>query len=181
MKVIAYTDGSCLGNGGENAPGGYGVVIKMLPSGNTKEFKHEISGGIRGTTNNRAELIAVIETLKQAKVKCDFEFRLDSKYVIGCATGYNIKANKDLWNEYVKERAHHGEVKFSYIPGHKGHPDNERANQIAQLAAAKESMQIAIEEGREIELKGKTDNITHIVEQLNGKEISHVNTKYKRN
>ena len=178
MKVIVYTDGSCLGNGKEDAPGGYGCVIIM--KSNQKEIKRELSGGIRGTTNNRAELTAVIKTLETAKYKCNFEFHLDSKYVIGCATGNRINVNKDLWAQYAKARRRHGEVAFKYVPGHKGHIYNERANQLAQLAASKEAMKMAQENDK---IHGEKDNVNHIIDQVNDKEIKNVldETNYRRN
>ena len=176
MNIIAYTDGSCLGNGTPDAPGGYGVVILMYTESGI--IRKELSGEIENTTNNRAELTAVIQTLKEAKTSCNFEFHLDSKYVIGCATGDNIKANKDLWSEYVHERKRHDSIKFMYVPGHKGHPDNERANQLAQLEASKLSMMKAIKSGKTIPLFGKNDDVNHITGQINGKEINHVDTKH---
>jgi len=144
--INAYTDGSCLGNGGDHAPGGYGSVLILLDETGKEIKRRELSGGIEDTTNNRAELTAVIESLKTATLPCNFVFTTDSQYVIGIASkNWKIKANEDLWKSYFSETKRHGEITFNWVRGHTGHPENERANTLAQVAASKTSINLSKE------------------------------------
>ncbi len=135
-SIFIYTDGSAKGNPGN---GGYGVVMKF--DGNEKE----ISDGFRLTTNNRMELLAVIvglETLKTSKHPV--EIYSDSKYVVDAIEkgwvfgwkqkGYKGKKNKDLWERYLPLHAKF-KPKFHWIKGHAGHPENERCDVLAVMAA----------------------------------------------
>jgi len=137
MYVIQlYTDGAAKGNPG---PGGYGVV---LVSG---AHRKEISGGYRITTNNRMELLAVIVGLEALKkVGSEVTIFSDSTYVVNAiekgwlpkwqATGFKKVKNVDLWlrflNIWPKFR-----IKFVWIKGHAGHPENERCDRLAVEAS----------------------------------------------
>lgn len=137
MAVVqAYTDGASRGNPG---PGGYGVV---LMSG---QFRKELSAGFRSTTNNRMELLAVIvamETLKNPDTNItifsDSRYVVDAvekKWVFGWAKkGFAKKANPDLWQRFLKIYPKH-RVKFVWVKGHAGIPENERADFLATAAA----------------------------------------------
>ena len=136
--VTIYTDGACSGNPG---PGGWGAVLRF------KGAEKELSGGERQTTNNRMELMAVIEALRALKDPCAVELYSDSKYVDdalekGWAEGWRkkgwIKADKkpalnpDLWGELLELAAAH-ELRCHWV---KGHADNEFNNRCDALAVA---------------------------------------------
>lgn len=137
MKEInIYTDGACSGNPGK---GGWGAVL--VYKGNEKE----ISGGSTETTNNRMELTAVIEALKQLKEACSVTLTTDSKYVCDAVTKgwvYSWKKNGwkkadkkpalniDLWEELLPLLEKHN-VSFNWVKGHNGHPYNERCDRLA--------------------------------------------------
>ncbi len=141
MKSITlYTDGSCLGNPG---PGGYGVVLVY------GESRKELSGGYRRTTNNRMELMAAIRGLAALKEPCQVQLVSDSAYLVnaiekGWARRWQKNGwrrqdkkpaeNRDLWEEILKLCDHH-QVRFEWIRGHTGHPENERCDRLAVLAA----------------------------------------------
>jgi ribonuclease HI len=138
-NVIIYTDGAASGNPG---PGGYGVV--ML-SGDSRK---ELSGGFRKTTNNRMELLGVIEGLKALKTSCDVTIYSDSKYIVD-AIGKGwldnwikrnwVKSNKervlnpDLWKQLCILLSKHN-VKFEWVRGHNGNVENERCDVLAVTA-----------------------------------------------
>lgn len=141
-KVIEiYTDGSSLGNPG---PGGWGTVITI----NDKVF-HELGGCEKHTTNNRMELMAVIEALKyinQEHQNGDIIIHADSTYVLGGVTGWienwekngwrtaNKKEvmNQDLWKELISLiRKFDGKLTWQKVKGHSGHVHNDRADEIA--------------------------------------------------
>ncbi|MEW5953125.1 MAG: ribonuclease HI [Bacillota bacterium] len=139
-EVTIYTDGACSGNPG---PGGYGVVL--LYRGHRKEF----SAGFRDTTNNRMEILAAIIGLESLKEKCKVTLYTDSQYVVNSiekgwakkwrANGWmrNKKEpalNADLWARMLKICEVHA-VKFVWIRGHAGNPENERCDQLAVDAA----------------------------------------------
>ncbi len=137
MKVEIFTDGSSLGNPG---PGGYGVILR---SG--RHYK-EISAGYKLTTNNRMELLAVIvglEALKKPGTEvCVYS---DSTYVVKAveegwlnswkAKGFKNKKNVDLWKRYLESAQKH-KVRFVWVKGHAGHPQNEKCDQLAVKAAS---------------------------------------------
>jgi len=133
-KVEMFGDGSALGNPG---PGGYGTVIKF-----GKHVK-ELSGGFPDTTNNRMELLALIEGLKALKQPCEVHFTSDSQYVVKAVNTWlanwikknfaKVK-NVDLWKEYVEVSAIHT-VTCSWVKGHAGHVENERCDILARTAA----------------------------------------------
>lgn len=139
--VTIYTDGACSGNPG---PGGWGAI---LISGSLRK---EISGGDRDTTNNRMELMAAISALRELKIQSDVELYTDSKYVkqgisewitTWKTNGWKRRSgkkllpvkNEDLWRELDALNARH-RVTFRWVEGHAGHPDNERADELARNA-----------------------------------------------
>ena len=137
MKTVyIYTDGSCSGNPG---PGGWGSILKY------NSVEKELSGGNAETTNNRMELTAVIEALKALKEPCNVELYTDSQYVCNSINNewvYSWKRNNwkkadkkpalnvDLWEELLKLLEIHN-VRFNWIKGHAGHPENERCDKLA--------------------------------------------------
>jgi ribonuclease HI len=135
--IRIYTDGAAQGNPG---PGGYGVILKY------KDAVKELSSGFRLTTNNRMELMAVIVGLEAIKKDgIPVVIYSDSKYVVdsvekGWIWGWQKKnfakkANADLWQRYIPLHQKH-KPKFNWIKGHAGHPENERCDQLAVLAAS---------------------------------------------
>ena len=137
-KVALFTDGACRGNPG---PGGWGALLRM------DEHEKELKGFEALTTNNRMELSAVIEGLRALKTRCTVDVTTDSAYVKnGIETWiHNWKArgwrtsdkqpvkNQDLWKTLDALVAEH-EVRWHWVKGHNGHPENERADQLANAA-----------------------------------------------
>jgi ribonuclease HI len=133
------TDGACKGNPG---PGGWGVVIR------SGEREKEMSGGEPLTTNNRMELMAAIQGLKALNRPCRVVLSTDSRYVMDGLTkwlagwqrnGWKTAArqpvkNADLWQELVSAAAPH-RIRWEWVKGHAGHPENERADKLASDAA----------------------------------------------
>jgi ribonuclease HI len=137
-KVHIYTDGAARGNPG---PGGYGVVMEWVG----KPYKKEFSKGFKHTTNNRMELLAVIDALKNLKNPgTQVLVFTDSKYVVdsvkkGWVFGWEKKAfkdrkNADLWKDFLVEYRKH-EVDFKWIRGHNNHIQNERCDVLAVKAS----------------------------------------------
>lgn len=135
-QVYIFSDGACSGNPG---PGGYGVILRC--DGKEKE----LSGGEAMTTNNRMELMGVITGLEALKYPCRVTVQTDSRYVVdgiekGWAASWRkrgwIKSDKkpalnpDLWGRLLDLLEIH-EVKFTWIKGHAGHPENERCDSLA--------------------------------------------------
>lgn len=146
--IRIYTDGSSRGNPG---PGGFGTLLKF------NENVKEISQGFRLTTNNRMELMAVIVGLESLKTtQIPVTIYSDSKYVIDSITkgwvfgwvkkGFKDKKNKDLWLRYLKLHPQF-ELKYVWVKGHAGHPENERCDVLAVSAATINP--ITIDEGYE--------------------------------
>ena len=133
--VRIYTDGACRGNPG---PGGWGAVLRY---GGTEK---ELYGGEAATTNNRMELTAVIRALQALKRPCKVHVTTDSQYVIKgireWMPGWKRRGwknaskktvlNIDLWQQLDKLVAVH-EVDWEWVRGHSGHPENERADALA--------------------------------------------------
>ena len=151
--IQIYTDGAASGNPG---PGGYGVVLRA------GIHEKELSGGFRMTTNNRMELLAVIEGLKALKNPGQqVTIYSDSKYVVdsvekGCVFGwvkkdFKDKKNKDLWIQYLNLHQIHN-IKFIWIKGHNDHPENERCDRLA-VAASQNKAALAIDAFFEAERK----------------------------
>lgn len=139
-QVHIYTDGASRGNPG---PGGYGIVMEWVG----KPYKKEFSEGFRKTTNNRMELLAVIEALRKLKYP-DTRVTVfsDSKYVVDAVNkgwvfnwerkGFKDKKNPDLWRDFLKEYRKQ-KVTLQWVKGHNNHPQNERCDQLAVEAALK--------------------------------------------
>ena len=136
--IHIYTDGSALGNPG---PGGYGIIIEWVGKNYIKEF----SRGFKYTTNNRMELLAVIEALEMLKQQpMDVLVFSDSKYVIEAIDKkwvfgwvkkqFKGKKNPDLWKRFLAIYAQHN-VRFQWVKGHNDHPQNERCDYLAVEAA----------------------------------------------
>ncbi len=134
--VQVWTDGACSGNPG---PGGWGAVLRF------GESEKELCGGEAETTNNRMELTAAIEALNALKKSCRVELTTDSQYVKGGITGWikNWKKNgwktaakkpvknADLWLA-LEEATNNHQVTWHWVKGHVGHPENERADELAR-------------------------------------------------
>jgi ribonuclease HI len=126
--VLAYADGSCIGNPG---PGGWGVVI-IRPDGSLPE---EVSGRCASTTNNRMEITAAIEALRRIEPRTAIVLRSDSEYVVNTMNKkWNRRANRELWKELDAEVARR-RVKFEWVRGHADDPLNMRADELAREAA----------------------------------------------
>ena len=136
-EVEIYTDGACSGNPGA---GGWGVILRC------GRHEKELSGGAADTTNNRMELQAVIEALKALKKECAVTLYTDSRYVMdgvnqwlpnwkrnGWKTTNKKSAvkNVDLWQELDGLLAGQ-RIKWVWVKGHNGHPENERVDQLAR-------------------------------------------------
>lgn len=134
-KIEIYTDGACKGNPGV---GGWGA---LLVSG---EKEKELFGGEKESTNNRMELMAVIQALDALKRPCQIKLHTDSQYVLKGMTewiqGWKAKGwktasrapvkNVDLWQALDQAQARH-KIEWIWVRGHTGHPGNERADQLA--------------------------------------------------
>jgi ribonuclease HI len=147
-EVQAFTDGACRGNPG---PGGWGVVLR---AGSREK---ELWGGELATTNNRMELTAAIQALKALTRPCRVALYTDSTYVRSGITEW-VRAwrardwrtadrkpvkNQDLW-QALSELAERHDIEWHWVRGHSGHPENERADELANrgldetLAAARD-------------------------------------------
>lgn len=133
-KITLFSDGSALGNPG---PGGYGVILRF------GDKERELSGSDAHTTNNRMELLGVIEGLKALKEPCEVEIVSDSSYVVKginewlegwVKRSFSKVKNPDLWQEYLRVAATH-KIKAVWIRGHDGHIENERCDKLARDAA----------------------------------------------
>ena len=146
MKVSIYTDGAARGN--PDGPGGYGTVLEYVDTKGELDRK-EISQGYKKTTNNRMELMAVIAGLEALNRPCEVALYSDSKYVVdafnqhwidgwlkkGWKRGKNEPVkNVDLWKRLLSAKEKH-QVKFIWVKGHDGHPQNERCDKLATSAA----------------------------------------------
>jgi len=144
-EVTIYTDGACSGNPGA---GGYGVILCQ------DEARRELSAGYRLTTNNRMEIMAAIAGLKALKPGCRVTLYTDSQYVAqGITQGWAVKWRANGWMRNKKEKAINPdlwavlldlcdlhEVKFEWVRGHAGHPENERCDQLAVSASQKKDL-----------------------------------------
>ena len=140
-QITLYTDGACSGNPG---PGGWAAILSYNGA------EKELSGGFGHTTNNRMELMGAIAGLASLKEPCEVTVVSDSKYVVDAmrngwaakwrANGWKRNRkdpalNPDLWQRLLDLCAHH-QVKFQWVNGHAGHPENERCDCLAVAAAA---------------------------------------------
>ncbi len=134
-QVEIFTDGACRGNPG---PGGWGAVLRHGKN------EKELYGGEPHTTNNRMELMAAIQALEALSQECEVRLTTDSQYVRKGITewmanwkkrGWKTAAkkpvvNQDLWIR-LDEAARRHQVRWHWVKGHSGHPENERADQLA--------------------------------------------------
>jgi len=137
-QVFIYSDGACRGNPG---PGGYGIILKYNNS------IKEIKGAEKNTTNNKMELTAAIMGLKTLKEPCHVTIVSDSNYLIHGMTkwvnswlkkGWKTTdktpvKNRELWEELIILSKRH-KIEWKWIKGHNSHPENERADELANEA-----------------------------------------------
>lgn len=136
MKTVElFTDGACRGNPG---PGGWGALLRF------GQHERQLYGGEANTTNNRMELTAAIEGLAALSEPCEVDLTTDSTYVRDGINDWihNWKArgwknakkepvkNKDLWQALDEQNQRHT-VRWHWVKGHSGHPENELADQLA--------------------------------------------------
>jgi ribonuclease HI len=133
--IEVFTDGACKGNPG---PGGWGAVLRY------GEHEKELSGGETQTTNNRMELMAVIQALEALKRPARVRVTTDSQYVKRGVSEWMPKwkrngwmtaerkpvKNKDLWERLDRALSAH-QMEWAWVKGHAGHPENERADALA--------------------------------------------------
>lgn len=139
-SVVIYTDGACSGNPG---PGGWGAILTM------GAVRKEMQGGEAETTNNRMELMAAISALEALKQRCSVTLFTDSNYVkngiMSWIHGWKKNGwrtadkkpvkNAELWQRLDIARLRH-DVNWQWVKGHAGHPENERADELARLGMA---------------------------------------------
>jgi ribonuclease HI len=137
-QVEAWTDGACRGNPG---PGGWGALLR------SGDHERELKGGEPLTTNNRMELTAAIKALQSLKRPCTVDLYTDSQYVRGGITtwmagwkkngwrtsGRQPVKNQDLWEALDLAAAPH-EIRWHWVKGHSGHPENDRVDALANQA-----------------------------------------------
>jgi ribonuclease HI len=140
-ELFAYTDGACSGNPG---PGGWGALL-IARDGEAVLKERELKGGEALTTNNRMELLAAISALEALEKPSAITVVTDSAYVkngiAGWIEGWKRNGwrtadkkpvkNEDLWRRLDEARARH-RVRWEWIKGHAGHPENERADELAR-------------------------------------------------
>ena len=132
MFVKIFTDGAARGN--PEGPGGYGTVLQYIDS-KGELHEREYSAGYKKTTNNRMELMAVITGLEALTRPCEVEVISDSKYVTDAFNQHWVDGwLKRNWKRLLKAKAPH-QVKFTWVKGHAGHPENERCDKLATTAA----------------------------------------------
>ncbi|MBF9019487.1 ribonuclease HI [Rhodobacterales bacterium LSUCC1028] len=144
-ELFAYTDGACSGNPG---PGGWGALLQAK-TGDAVVKERELKGGEADTTNNRMELLAAINALEALERPSTITVVTDSAYVKGgitewlrswkrnnwrTATKKPVK-NEDLWRRLDEAAARH-QVTWTWVKGHAGHPENERADALARAGMA---------------------------------------------
>ncbi|HEX5393556.1 MAG TPA: ribonuclease HI [Rhodocyclaceae bacterium] len=139
--VDIYTDGACSGNPG---PGGWGAILRL------GAVEKEMFGGERDTTNNRMEMMAVIEALRALKRPVRARVHTDSQYVqkgiSEWVAGWKRRGwktadkkpvkNVDLWQALDQEASRH-DLEWLWVRGHNGHPENERADELARRGVEK--------------------------------------------
>lgn len=145
-RVIIHTDGGCKGNPG---PGGFGAVLVC------GKHRMELSAGYRLTTNNRMELRAAIAALEALSEPCEVELHSDSKYLIDAISknwiaGWKKRGwltadkkpvkNQDLWLELLAAIQLH-KIAWRWVKGHAGHTENERCDELANIAVAGRNLQ----------------------------------------
>ena len=143
--LYAYTDGACSGNPG---PGGWGAIL-IAKDGETVLKERELNGGAPQTTNNQMELMAAICALEALERSSTVTVVTDSSYVKDGITtwihgwkkrgwktaGKKPVKNEDLWKRLDAAQARH-DVTWEWVKGHAGHPENERADELARAGMA---------------------------------------------
>ncbi|AWI82474.1 ribonuclease HI [Alloyangia pacifica] len=143
--LYAYTDGACSGNPG---PGGWGVLMRAM-EGETVAKERELKGGEAETTNNRMELMAAISALEALSRPSRITVVTDSAYVKNGVTGWihgwkrngwktaakKPVKNAELWQRLDEAQKRH-DVTWEWVKGHAGHPENERADELARAGMA---------------------------------------------
>lgn len=144
-ELFAYTDGACSGNPG---PGGWGALLVAREGGRILR-ERELNGGEAQTTNNRMELLAAISALEALERPAAITVVTDSAYVKGGITswlhtwkrnGWRTSTkkpvkNEDLWRR-LEAAAERHDVTWEWVKGHAGHPENERADELARAGMA---------------------------------------------
>ena len=146
MLVEIFTDGAARGN--PEGPGGYGVVMRYVDAKGQEHIK-ELSAGYDKTTNNRMELMGAIAGLESLNRPCDVMLYSDSQYVIKAFTDKWIEGwisrgwktagkqpvkNVELWKRLLMAAEPHN-IRWNWVKGHAGHPENERCDELATTAA----------------------------------------------
>lgn len=140
-ELFAYTDGACSGNPG---PGGWGALL-IARDGDTVVKERELKGGAPDTTNNQMELMAAISALEALERPSTLTLVTDSSYVMDGLTkwifgwkknGWKTAAKKpvknvELWKQLDAANQRHT-VTWEWVKGHAGHPENERADELAR-------------------------------------------------
>ena len=140
-ELYAYTDGACSGNPG---PGGWGVLMQAR-DGDTVVKERTLNGGEAATTNNRMELLAAINALEALARPSEITIVTDSNYVKNGITGWIFGWKKNGWKNAAKKPVKNAElwqrldaanarhkVTWVWVKGHAGHPENERADELAR-------------------------------------------------
>ncbi len=135
-KIEIFTDGACSGNPG---PGGWGAVLRY------GDVEKDMFGGEAGTTNNRMELTAAIEALNALSRPCRVRLYTDSRYVMDGLTKWIHGWQRNGWKTADKKPVKNGElwqaldeatqrhtIRWHWVKGHAGHPENERADELAR-------------------------------------------------
>lgn len=139
-KIELYTDGACKGNPG---PGGWGAVLRY------GQYEKRLHGGQKNATNNQMELMAAIKGLKMLKEPCEVKLTTDSQYVRKgitewvhnwkkngwCTAAKAPVKNAELWQQ-LDEQCQRHKVTWFWVKGHSGHPENELADQLANVGVA---------------------------------------------
>ncbi|MEN8893742.1 ribonuclease HI [Planktotalea arctica] len=145
-RLYAYTDGACSGNPG---PGGWGVLMRAKDASGAIVKQRELSGGAQLTTNNQMELMAAISALEALERPAELTIITDSTYVKNGVTGWihgwkkngwktaakKPVKNVELWQRLDTAQARHSVI-WEWVKGHAGHPENERADELARAGMA---------------------------------------------
>ncbi len=146
LDLYAYTDGACSGNPG---PGGWGVLMRAIDGGGEIAKERELQGGEALTTNNQMELMAAISALESLSRPSKITIVTDSAYVKNGVTGWIFGWKKNGWKTAAKKPVKNVElwkrldaaqgqhqVTWEWVKGHAGHPENERADELARAGMA---------------------------------------------
>ena len=144
--VKLYSDGSARGN--PDGPGGYGTILQYTDSAGVLH-EREMAEGFDVTTNNRMELLGVITGLEALRFPCEVDVYSDSQYVVKAfnehwvdrwiRSGWKTASrqpvkNQELWERLLRAMQPHT-VRYHWVKGHAGHPENERCDRLATAAA----------------------------------------------